>query len=163
MKYSGLKTGFVFFTLSIIITLTFVGPVFILFISEGIGTSINTLIKAGNVSGTTFYTSIAFCLLTLGIYIFTFIRHRPSSIGTLTLFFATLFIFLNAALFYYKIRLPNSHIDGQQAFDIIDKPIRTCILYLLFGLGHDIANYRFKKNSDISSRDIAQEINSKEI
>ena len=150
MKYSGLKTGFVFFALSIIVVLTFVGPVFILFVSEEIGSSIDSLIKAGNVSGTTFYTSITLCLLTLGIYIFTFIKHRQSSIVALKLFFATLFIFLNAAIFYNKIRLPNSHIDGQQAFDIIDKPIRTCILYLLFGLGHDIANYKFKTNSNIS-------------
>ena len=152
MKYSGLKTGFVFFALSIIIVLTFFGPVFILFVSEGIGSAINSLIKAGNVSGTTFYTSITLCLLTLGIYIFTFIKHRQSSIGALTFFFATLFIFLNAALFYYKIRLPNSHIDGQQAFDIIDKPIKTCLLYILFGLGHDIANFKIKVKENISLR-----------
>lgn len=144
MKYSGLKTGFVFFALSIIIVLTFIGPVFILFVSEGIGSSINSLIKAGNVNGTTFYTSITLCLLTLMIYIFTFIRYRNFSIITLSLFFGTLFIFLNAALFYYKIRLPNSRIDGQKVFDIVDKPIKTCVLYLLFGLGHDLANYKFK-------------------
>lgn len=138
MKYQGLKIGFVFFGLSILLTLTFVGPIFIPMFAEGIGNSIDKLLNVGNVSGTTFYTCVTICCICFIAYVLTLFRFKQQSITTLTIFFISIFIFLNAALFYYSIRLPNSHIDGQQAFDSIDKPVETCLLYLAFGLVHDI-------------------------
>lgn len=138
MKNPGLKIGLVFFVLSILLTLTFVGPVFIPMFAEGIGSSVDKLFNIGNVRGTTFYTCVAICCVCLIVYIVTLLRFRQHSTAALTILFISIFIFFNAALFYYSIRLPNSHMDGQQAFDSIDKPIKTCLLYLAFGLVHDL-------------------------
>ena len=144
MKYKGLKVGLVFFVLSILLTLTFVGPVFIPMFAEGIGKSVDELFKIGNISGTTFYTCVTICVICFSIYILTLVRYRQNSLASLTIFFISIFIFFNAALFYYDIRLPGSHIDGQQTFDSIDKPIKTCLLYLAFGFAHDLLINRHK-------------------
>lgn len=143
MEFKGFKIGLLFFVLSILLTMTFVGPVFIPIIAEGIGKSIDEFFSFGNIRGTTFYACVTVCILCLAIYIITLVKYRRRSWGALTLFFASVFIFLNAALFYYSIRFPDSHIDGQQAFDSIDKPIKTCLLYLAFGLGHDFFTKKF--------------------
>jgi hypothetical protein len=147
MKFKGLKIGLVFFVLSILLTLTFVGPVFIPIFAEGIGKSIDELFNIGNISGTTFYTCVTVCILCFLIYIFTLFKYRQNSLASLTMFFISIFIFLNAALFYYSIRFPDSHIDGQQAFDSIGKPIETCLLYLAFGLGHDFFMNKHNKTN----------------
>jgi hypothetical protein len=138
MKYQGLKIGFVFFVLSILLTLTFVGPASIPMFAEAIGKFVNDMFNIGNIGGTTFYTSISICCICLILYVLALVKFRQQSIVALTAFFISVFIFLNAALFYYSIRLPNSHIDGQLAFDSIDKPIKTCLLYLVFGVIHDL-------------------------
>lgn len=137
MKFKGFKVGLIFLVFSILLTLTFVGPVFIPMFAEGIGKSINDLFNLENISGTTFYTCVTICLLCFAFYVLTLIKCKQNSLISLTIFFVSIFIFLNAALFYYNIRFPDSHIDGQQAFDSIDKPVKTCLLYLVFGLGHD--------------------------
>ena len=145
MKYQGFKIGFVFFVISILLTLTIVGPVFIPMLAEGIGHLVDKLFNIGNVSGTTFYTCVTICCLCFIAYVLTLLKFKQYVAETLTIFFISIFIFLNAALFYYSIRLPNSHIDGQQAFDSIDKPIKTCLLYLAFGLIHD---FLIKNNAE---------------
>ena len=137
MRYKGLKVGTIFFISSILLTLTFIGPIFIPMFAEIIGKSIDELFNIGNISGTTFYTCVTICILSFIAYILTLIWWRHNSITSLIIFFISIFIFLNAALFYFNIRFADSHIDGQQAFDSIDKPIKTCLLYLFFGLGHD--------------------------
>jgi hypothetical protein len=138
LKYTGLKVGLVFFVLSILLTLTLVGPAFIPMFAEGIGKSVDQLFKIGNISGTTFYTCTIICVICFSIYIFALVKYRQNSLTYLTIFFISIFIFFNAALFYYNIRLPDSHIDGQQIFDSIDKPIKTCLLYIVLGFGHDL-------------------------
>ena len=159
MKFKGLKIGLVFFVLSILLTLTFVGPVFIPMFAEGIGKSIDELFNLGNISGTTFYTCVTICILCFAVYILTLIKYRQNSLSTLTIFFVSIFIFLNAALFYYSIRFPDSHIDGQQAFDSIDKPVKTCLLYLVFGVGHDFYMKRYSNvNNDKNEAEISNKI-----
>lgn len=138
MKYKGSKIGLVFFILSVLLTFTFVGPVFIPMFAEGIGRSVDKLFKIGNIGGTTFYTCVSICIICFSIYILSLIKYRQNSLTCLTILFISIFIFFNAALFYYDIRLPDSHIDGQQAFGSIDKPIKTCLLYLVLGLNHDL-------------------------
>ena len=156
MKNPGLKIGFAFFVLSILLTLTIVGPIFIPVFAEGIGTSIDKLFKVGNVGGTTFYTCVIICCLCLVAYILTVWKFRKHSKMALTLFFLSIFIFLNAALFYYDIRLPNSRIDGQQAMNSIDKPIKTCLLYLVFGVVHDmIPNVKNGRGNTSNEKSVA--------
>jgi hypothetical protein len=137
MKVKGQRVGFVFFAFSIFLTLTFIGPIFIPFIVESIGKYIDELFKIGNICGTSYYLSVTVFTLCFFVYILTFIKYRQYSIVFLTIFFTSILLFLNAALFYYPIRLPGSRMDGQQAFYIIDKPIKTSLLYLVFGYLHD--------------------------
>ena len=152
MRYKGLKVGTIFFISSILLTLTFIGPIFIPMFAEIIGKSIDELFNIGNISGTTFYTCVTICILSFIAYILTLIWWRHNSITSLIIFFISIFIFLNAALFYFNIRFPDSHIDGQQAFDSIDKPIKTCLLYLFFGLGHDFLMGDFWSTNKVIKR-----------
>ena len=99
MKYKGLKIGIIFFISSILLTLTFIGPVFIPIFAEMIGKSIDELFNIGNISGTTFYTCVTVCVLCFIAYILTLIWWRQNSITGLIIFFISIFIFLNAALF----------------------------------------------------------------
>ncbi len=156
MNFKGVKRGFIFFILSILLTLTFVGPIYIPMFAESIGQAINDIFKIGNISGTTFfYTCMTIFSVCLTIYIYSLFKKIDQSLSALTIFFISIFLFFNAALFYYDIRLPNSHIDGQQIFDSIDKPIKTSLLYLILGIGHDFLIYRIEKRThNISQRHI---------
>jgi len=149
MKFKGFKIGLIFFGLSLLLTVTFVGPIYIPMFAEGVGSSIDRSFNIGNIGGTTFYTCVIICVVCFIIYVLTFVKYKEKSSPVLVLFFISVFIFLNAALFYYNIRLPGVHIDGQQFFDSVDKPVKTCLLYPILGFGHDLIMNRF--NHSLSS------------
>ena len=152
MKLKGIKVGLVFFVLSILATVTLVAPVFIIMFVEGIGKTINKSFNIGNLGGTTFYTCVSVCILCFIVYIFTLVKYKQNSFANLTLFFISIFVFLNGALFYYNIRLPNSPVDGQQIFDSVGEPIKTCLLYLFFGAIHDFYIKKYSKtNTEIQT------------
>jgi hypothetical protein len=137
MKYSGIFIGFIFCVGSILLYFSLIGPLFLLFISEPIGSAINSIFELENISGTTFYSSVGFCALSLSVYLFILLKKPKHSARMLIFLFTIILIFFNSALFYFDIRKPNAHVDGQQIFGIIDKPLKTCLIYPIIGILHD--------------------------
>jgi hypothetical protein len=145
MKYKGLIIGMAFCISSILLTLTIVGPVYITIFAEKLGKLVDDSLKIGNISGTTFYTCTAICILVYSIYMLSLVKFRQNALIWLTIFFISIFIFGNAALFYYDIRLPDAQLDGQQGMNSLDIPIKTCWLYVVFGLSHDLLINKLRK------------------
>ena len=137
MKYTGVKIGLVFFAISVICTLTLLPPVLLLEFVESFGSTINDIFNLGNVSGTCFYLGAGMVMVSSILFFVALWRSKDDMTGQLVLLFLVLLVFLNAAIVYYDIRLPDAHIDGQQAFHIIPQPLATSWIYPLIGLIHD--------------------------
>ncbi len=149
MIHQGKKIGLTFFLLSILLTLTYVGPVMLIFYVEKLGSFIDNIFDINNVSGTTYYISLFACIVALILYPVCLLKKPNYLTGALITLFLVFLIFLNAALFYFDIRFPDSRIDGQQLFDSVDKPLKTSFIYIVFGFLHDyIQNSKIKKSVD---------------
>ena len=138
MRYTGFKLGLVFFLLSIVLTLTVLVPVLIIITVDEFGSSVDKLFAIGNVGGTTFYTCITICIIALGSYISSLFKFKQHSVFLLGVLFTAILVFLNSAIVYYDIRLPEARVDGQQSMAIIGMPMKTSLLYLVFGWIHEL-------------------------
>lgn len=146
-NYFGLITGIIFSGISVLLPLTFVGPLLILIISEGIGSYINSVLNINDVGASTFYLSISLIVIALLVHTVIVFKIKRNKKASLIIFFLVLFIFVNSAIFYWDFIQPNFHMDGQQAFGIIEIPYKTYYIYPILGLIHDLFTINRKNNN----------------
>ncbi len=147
----GLKLGFAFCMGSILLTYTFIGPLYILFFTEPIGAFFDDLFGIHHIGKSTFGLCLFMLIFVLVLYSFSFKMWTPSiQDACLFLLFLSILIFLNSLLFYADFIKPNFKMDGQQAFGIIRLPLVTSWIYLIIGYFHSFL--RQKMNGTPSNK-----------
>jgi hypothetical protein len=134
----GIFWGFIFCGISIVMTLTIFFPLFIGVVVEGIGTIVYKILRMESVGKATYFVSILFLLIAGIGYLVAYFKSNNFKILNILLLilFSTILIFLNSAMFYVDFLDPNFHMDGQQSFNMITKPIKTCWIYPIIGFFH---------------------------
>lgn len=137
IKWLGMKMGFVFFCLSLLMGVTMIIPIGIASILESVS-SILASFTNSNTGITAFYVSVVGLLLPAFFYVKGILTKSPSSSISLLILFLCLIIFSNTALFYKDWLQPNFRMDGQQGFGLVILPFKTSWIYLVIGYVHDI-------------------------
>jgi len=134
----GIIWGFIFFGISILMTATFILPIYIGYVVEKIGTLFNMIIKADSIGKSTYFICVLVLSIVIILYIVAYLKTNNFKIldTLLIILFLTILIFLNSALFYIDWFKPNFRIDGQQSFNMIVKPLLTCWIYPIIGFIH---------------------------
>ena len=134
----GLIWGIIFFGFSILMTISFVLPLPLVFISEGLGTMASRIFNTDSIGRTTFYVCVLILIFTSVIYAVGYFKSNNFKLldRLLIIAFVSIMIFLNSAIFYSDWLSPVFRMDGQQAFNIVDKPLKTSWIYPILGFLH---------------------------
>lgn len=144
MKRFGLIAGIIFCLLSLILSVTFIGPLILLSLAGSLGELSMNLTGSENLQQSTLFVSILISLFALSSYLIQVVRRKQPSKIHLTLLFSLLLVFMNASfclIIAYQQGV-NQTVDLQ--FIMLSMPLYTCWIYLVLGFFHDLLGMRKK-------------------